>query len=43
MDGLKELKIKNLLEVYNLEISKNVKNKRALYNFEVNKIQNISK
>ena len=30
--------ISNLLSIYDKEISKNVKNKRKLYNFDVNKI-----
>ena len=34
--------ISNLLSIYDKEISKNVKNKRKLYNFDVNKMQNIS-
>ena len=43
MVGLEALNIPNLLEVYDQEISKNVKNKNALYNFEINKMQNINK
>ncbi len=43
MDGLKILNIPNLLEVYDNEISKNVSNKNALYNFEINKMQNLSR
>ena len=31
----------NVLSVYEKEISKNVKNKKRVYNFEVNKMQNI--
>ncbi len=35
--------IENILHIYETEISKNVKNKKRLYNFEVNKMQNITK
>ncbi len=35
--------LKNVLELYELEISKKVKNKNKIYNFEKNKFQNISK
>ena len=31
----------NILNIYEKEISKNVKNKRKIYNFEINKMQNI--
>jgi len=34
--------LSNILEIYEKEISKNVKNKRKIYNFEINKFQNIS-
>ena len=34
---------KDLLDIYENEISKNVKNKKKLYNFEKYKIQNITK
>ena len=37
-----DLTVNNLLKIYETEISKNVKNKKSLYNFEVNKMQNIS-
>ena len=45
MDGLKVIKVsyKDLLDIYENEISKNVKNKKKLYNFEKYKIQNITK
>ncbi len=33
--------IPNLLEIYEKEISKNVKNKKRVYQFEINKMQNI--
>ena len=36
------LTVNNLLKIYETEISKNVKNKKSLYNFEVNKMQNIT-
>ena len=36
------IKIRDLLDIYNLEIRKNTKNKRRLYVFERNKMQNIS-
>ena len=36
-----DLTIKNVLYIYEKEISKNIKNKKRLYNFEVNKVQNI--
>lgn len=35
------LALQNLLTIYEKEISKNVKNKRRVYNFEANKMQNI--
>ncbi len=37
-----DLTVANILNIYEKEISKNVKNKRRLYNFEVNKMQNIT-
>ena len=37
-----DLTIDNILKIYETEISKNVKNKRSLYNFEINKMQNIT-
>ena len=37
-----DLTVANILKIYEKEISKNVKNKRRLYNFEVNKMQNIT-
>ena len=37
-----DLNYKNLLELYEHEISKNVKNKKRLFKFEVNKMQNIT-
>ena len=37
-----DLTVNNLLKIYETEISKNVKNKKSLYNFEVNKMQNIT-
>lgn len=37
-----DLTINNLLKIYESEISKNVKNKKKLYNFEANKMQNIT-
>lgn len=45
MDGLKVIKVsyKGLLDIYENEISKNVKNKKKLYNFEKYKIQNITR
>ena len=45
MDGLKVIKVnyKDLLDIYENEISKNVKNKKKLYNFEKYKIQNITR
>ncbi len=39
---LNELNIKNVLDIYENEISKNVKNKKKLYYFDINKIQNIN-
>ena len=42
MDGLKmEVKFKDLLFIYEHQISKNVKNKKKLLNFERNKFQNL--
>ena len=38
---LEHLNITNLLYIYENEISKNVKNKKKLYNFEINKMQYI--
>lgn len=32
----------NLLNIYEQEISKNVKNKKKLVKFEINKVQNIT-
>ena len=45
MDGLKVLKVSyyDLLNIYENDIRKNVKNKQKLYNFEKYKIQNITK
>ena len=37
-----EVKLNDLLKIYEKEISKNVKNKRKVLNFEINKMQNIS-
>ncbi len=37
-----EINLKNIISIYELEISKSVKNKRQLYNFECNKIQHLS-
>ena len=37
-----EVKINDLINIYEQEISKNVKNKRRVANFEINKMQNIS-
>ena len=42
MHGVKmkdNLNVSNLLRIYETEISKNVKNKKKLYDFEVNKMQ----
>ena len=42
MHGVKmkdNLNISNLLRIYETEISKNVKNKKKLYDFEINKMQ----
>ena len=39
---LNELNIKNVLGIYENEISKNVKNKKKLYYFDINKIQNVN-
>ena len=39
---LNDLNINNLLNIYDTEISKNVKNKKKLYNFEINKMQHIN-
>ena len=42
MDGLKmEVKFKDLLFIYEKQISCNVKNKKKLLNFERNKFQNL--
>ena len=44
MHGIKmmdNLNVSNLLNIYENEISKNVKNKRKLYDFEINKMQYI--
>ena len=44
MHGVKmmdNLNVSNLLNIYENEISKNVKNKRKLYDFEINKMQYI--
>ncbi len=41
--GMKnDLNIANILNIYEKEISKNIKNKKKLYNFEINKMQNIT-
>lgn len=41
--GMKnDLTISNILKIYEKEISKNIKNKKKLYNFEVNKMQNVT-
>lgn len=37
-----DITLSNILEIYEKEISKNVKNKRKIYNFEINKFQNVS-
>lgn len=37
-----EITLNNILNIYEKEISKNVKNKRKIYQFEANKIQNVS-
>ena len=37
-----DIKLNDLLSIYEKEISKNVKNKRKVLNFEINKMQNIS-
>ncbi len=34
-----DIKLQNLLFIYEKEISKNVKNKKKLYDFEINKMQ----
>ncbi|MBQ8472828.1 MAG: hypothetical protein IJ501_04940 [Bacilli bacterium] len=39
---MKNAEIKDLLDIYDLEIRKNCRNKRKIYNFEKNKMQNIS-
>ncbi len=39
---MKEVNLENILAIYELEISKNVKNKRKIYLFEKNKFQNIN-
>lgn len=36
-----DIKLQNLLFIYEKEISKNVKNKKKLYDFEINKMQYI--
>ena len=44
MHGVKmkdNLNVSNLLRIYETEISKNVKNKKKLYDFEINKMQYI--
>ena len=44
MHGVKmmdNLNVSNLLNIYENEISKNVKNKKKLYDFEINKMQYI--
>lgn len=38
----KHITLKNILDLYEKEISKNVKNKQRLLNFEKNKMQNIN-
>ncbi len=38
---MNQVTIDNLLNIYNNEISKNVKNRKSLYEFEINKMQNI--
>ena len=37
-----DINLENILEIYEKEISKNVKNKKQVYHFEINKIQNIN-
>lgn len=37
-----DITVANVLNIYEKEISKNIKNKRKLYNFEINKLQNIT-
>ncbi len=37
-----DLILPNVLYIYEKEISKNIKNKRKLYNFEINKFQNLT-
>ncbi len=39
---MKNVKIENLLKIYDLEIRKNCRNKRKIYIFERNKMQNIN-
>lgn len=36
-----DITVNNILNIYEKEISKNIRNKRKLFNFEVNKMQNI--
>ena len=37
-----DLTTENILRIYEKEISKNIKNKKKLYNFEINKMQNVT-
>ena len=37
-----DINVANILNIYEKEISKNVKNKKRLFKFEVNKLQNIT-
>lgn len=37
-----DLTTENILKIYEKEISKNIKNKKKLYNFEINKMQNVT-
>lgn len=37
-----DINLVNIMNIYEKEISKSIKNKKKLYNFEVNKIQNIA-
>lgn len=41
MVGYMEVKINDLLEIYEKDIKKNTKNKKRIYNFELNKMINI--
>lgn len=41
MDGYMEVKIDDLLEIYEKDIKKNTRNKKRIHNFELNKMINI--